>query len=144
MTKPQDFAKPNDPGWIGVDLDATLAEYHGWKGATHIGEPIPLMVDRVKRWIFEGREVRIFTARAWMPELPDHTDPDCRKKMEHRASTVDATRAIRRWCLTHLGRVLPVTCVKDLRMIELYDDRAVQVEENTGRLIGHSRRGLGA
>lgn len=26
-------------GWIGVDLDGTLAEYHGWKGAEHIGQP---------------------------------------------------------------------------------------------------------
>ena len=35
-------------GWIGVDLDGTLAEYHGWKGSEHIGPPIPLMVERVK------------------------------------------------------------------------------------------------
>lgn len=27
-------------GWIGVDLDGTLAEYTGWKGVEHIGEPI--------------------------------------------------------------------------------------------------------
>jgi hypothetical protein len=36
-------------GWIGVDLDATLAKYDGWKSADHIGEPIPAMVDRVSR-----------------------------------------------------------------------------------------------
>ena len=24
-------------GWIGVDLDGTLADYHGWRGAEHIG-----------------------------------------------------------------------------------------------------------
>jgi hypothetical protein len=35
--------------WIGVDLDATLARYDGFKGETIIGEPIPLMVNRVKR-----------------------------------------------------------------------------------------------
>ncbi len=26
-------------GWIDVDLDGTLAQYDGWKGVAHIGEP---------------------------------------------------------------------------------------------------------
>jgi hypothetical protein len=30
--------------------------------------------------------------------------------------------------------------MKDFGMIELYDDRAVQVEINTGRLMGQSTR----
>lgn len=34
-------------GWIGVDLDGTLAHYEGWKGVEHIGEPIPAMVERI-------------------------------------------------------------------------------------------------
>ena len=50
-------------GWIGVDLDGTLAEYGGWKGPDHIGPPVPKMLERVKSWIAEGRDVRIFTAR---------------------------------------------------------------------------------
>lgn len=28
------------------------------------GDPIPAMLERVKQWIAEGRDVRIFTARA--------------------------------------------------------------------------------
>lgn len=28
-------------GWIGVDLDGTLAHYSGWSDPDHIGEPIP-------------------------------------------------------------------------------------------------------
>lgn len=44
-----------------MDLDGTLAEYHGWNGG--IGKPIPGMVRRVKAWLAEGLEVRIFTAR---------------------------------------------------------------------------------
>ena len=48
-------------GWIGVDLDGTLAKYGIWDGS--IGEPIPLMVERVKIWIALGVEVKIFTAR---------------------------------------------------------------------------------
>lgn len=50
-------------GWIAVDLDGTLAEYTTWQGVTHIGKPIPAMVDRIKMWLDEGIEVRIFTAR---------------------------------------------------------------------------------
>lgn len=44
-------------GWIGVDLDGTLAEYHGWDDG-RIGAPIPKMVQRVKQWLAEGKEVR--------------------------------------------------------------------------------------
>lgn len=54
----------SNKGWIGVDLDGTLAHYDGWKGPEHIGAPIPAMVERVKAWLAEGKEVRISTARA--------------------------------------------------------------------------------
>ena len=50
-------------GWIGVDLDGTLATHDG-KRSQRIGAPIPAMVERVKMWLREGREVRIVTARA--------------------------------------------------------------------------------
>lgn len=102
-------------GWIGVDLDGTLAEYYGWKGAEHIGKPIPLMVERVKRWLAKGQEVRIFTARVWN-EDEDHATTD---RIQH-------------WCLVNIGEMLQVTCAKDYGMIELWDDRAVQVVPNTG------------
>lgn len=55
-------------GWIGVDLDGTLAHYDGWKGETHIGKPIPLMLARVKRWLAEGKEVRIVRRNARLVE----------------------------------------------------------------------------
>jgi hypothetical protein len=51
-------------GWIGVDLDGTLAHYSEWKGPDSIGEPVPLMLARVKEWLAKGLEVRIVTARA--------------------------------------------------------------------------------
>ena len=59
---------PQKMGWIGVDLDGTLAHYDGWYGPAHIGEPVPSMLQRVKSWLDEGVEVRIFTARASVPE----------------------------------------------------------------------------
>ena len=35
--------------WIGVDLGGTLAEYHGWIGIHHIGNPrFNLVVDKRK------------------------------------------------------------------------------------------------
>jgi len=64
--------------WIGVDLDGTLAFDEGWKGHQHIGPPIPLMLERVKRWLAMDIEVRIFTARAsanWVPPV----DADSKK-----------------------------------------------------------------
>lgn len=114
-------------GWIGVDLDGTLAHYTGWKGENHIGAPIPLMVERVKAWRAAGREVKIFTARVagdaqWIGPMGI---PDPMTKSE-------ARKEIEAWSLEHLGEVLPVTCAKDYGMVELWDDRCVQVAINTG------------
>lgn len=113
-------------GWIGVDLDGTLAEYDGYKGPTHIGPPVPAMLRRVKRWLAAGEDVRIFTARAYYRTGPVG---------EYYA----ALGAIRAWCRQHLGRELPITCVKDRHMRELWDDRCVQVIQNTGRRVGNRR-----
>ena len=73
----------------------------------------------------EGHDVRIFTARV---SHPDQVDA--------------AVETIETWCLEHIGVVLPITNVKDYAMIELWDDRAVQVVTNTGEPVGTSTRGL--
>lgn len=114
-------------GWIGVDLDGTLAKYDGYQGITHIGPPIPAMLERVKRWLAEGRRVKIFTARVSCPNLNE------------RAA---AALAILEWCDVYIGQRLNVTCTKDFEMDELWDDRAVAVEPNTGRQLSPSRRSL--
>jgi len=106
-------------GWIAVDLDGTLAEYHGWVDGQGIGKPIPLMVDRVLTWLKEGKDVRIFTARASGADEFGDGGEEIIKEVED-------------WCLKHLGKVLPVTCKKDSGMVELWDDRCVQVIPNTG------------
>ena len=110
-----------DGGWIGVDFDGTLAEYHGWKGELKFGKPIMMMVERVKTWRAEGVEVRIMTARA------SHKD-----KIKLEATIEEVISAIQDWCEKYIGERLPVTCEKDYLMIELWDDRAVQLETNTG------------
>lgn len=107
-------------GWIGVDLDGTLAEYNGWVGPTHIGAPIPKMVARVKAWLAEGRDVKIFTARVYPGGRVSQAELDA----VHRAISV--------WCDAHLGRAIPITYCKDYGMVELWDDRAVQIVPNTG------------
>lgn len=119
-------------GWIGVDLDGTLAEYNGWKGAEHVGKPVPAMVERVKRWLAEGKyDVKIFTARVSHDGEPLSM-----------AESREARRAIDAWVARHIGQWLEVTNVKDYAMVELWDDRAVQVVANTGEPVGHSTRGL--
>lgn len=118
--------KIHDRGWIGVDLDGTLAEYHGWDGGK-IGRPVPAMLARVKRWLEEGREVKIVTARvAPGPHAPLLSAAD------RIAMTRETYAAIDDWLIEHVGRTLEVTCVKDQRMVELWCDRAVQVQKNTG------------
>jgi hypothetical protein len=108
-------------GWIGVDLDGTLAHYDGWKGKHHVGEPIPAMMDRVKEWITKGHTVKIFTARVAEPDSIPH---------------------IQAWLDKHGIGHLEITNVKDFAMEELWDDRAVAVEPNEGLPINPSRRGL--
>jgi len=112
----------NQLGWIGVDLDGTLAKYDGFKGINHIGEPVSAMVDRVKWWLAQGKDVRIMTAR--VSQSVYRPTPE---------EVFRTTCAIQDWCMEHIGRRLKVTCIKDYEMIELWDDRAVQVEPNTGR-----------
>jgi len=110
---------PMSNGWIGVDLDGTLAYYDKWKGIKHIGEPVPKMQERVQKWLLEGRDVRIFTARVGMGN-----------------DVAKSTEVINMWCLKHFGRILPITCEKDFKMIELWDDRCTQVVVNTGEAYG--------
>lgn len=118
-------------GWIGVDLDGTLAYYDGWKGEDHIGEPIAPMVQRVKDWLEQGITVKIFTARvgvsgAFSLESQRHADQEF---ADHQV------QIIQDWCEKHIGQRLEVTASKDFAMAQLWDDRCVQVEMNTGHPI---------
>jgi len=97
--------------WIGVDLDGTLAHYEGW-GHGNIGKPIPLMMRRVRRWIKKGWTVKVLTARV---AHPGNRPP------------------IVRWLRQHGLGHLEITAKKDLHMIQLWDDRCVQVIPNTGK-----------
>ena len=128
-------------GWIGVDFDGTLVTYGGWKGANNIGNPIAPMVASVKYWLDQGQQVRIYTARVW--PLPGvkvgqgvnevmPIEPLTSSRMEE---IIESVGAIRQFCLFNLGRELDITCVKDIYMKELWDDRCRQVITNTGRVV---------
>lgn len=99
---------------ILVDLDGTLAFHYPGDGIDKIGEPIPIMQERVKKWISEGKDVRIFTARMSIK------------------NPIWVEKAIKEWTLKHLGKELPCTCSKDFETLEIWDDRAVGVVPNEG------------
>lgn len=108
-----DIRYPKYPrkGWIGVDLDGTLAASGPTLDYLGIGEPVPHMLHRVQHWLRTGRTVKIFTSRAKEPlEI----------------------RQIHKWCERHGLPALEVTCEKDHAMIALWDDRAVGVVRNQG------------
>lgn len=101
-------------GWVGVDFDGTLAHYDHYRGDEHTGAPIEPMVRRVRQMLMDGHDVRLFTARKPHP-------------------------ALRKWMREHLGKILPITSVKDPGMQLLIDDRAIGVERNTGKLDNTER-----
>jgi hypothetical protein len=128
-------------GWIGVDLDGTLAQYEGWKGPGHIGPPIKAMLERVLRWRKQGKDVRIMTARVWPVPLVEPIKSKVHatfpEGMQDRVrAAYEAAHEIQQWCAEHLGEIIPITCQKDYGMISLWDDMCVAVEMNTGRILG--------
>lgn len=97
-------------GWIGVDLDGTLAQYNAGQGSA-IGKPLAPMVKQVKAWCKDKKEVRIFTARA---------------------ETFSGKRDVERWLKDNGLPALTVTNIKDSKMMELWDDKAIRVNKNVG------------
>lgn len=116
-------------GWFAFDVDGTIAEYHGWVPDGSIGKPITAMIRRIKNYIKKGRDVRLCTARinpSGRQEFPE--------QFEAQKGIIDS------WCLEHIGQTLPICYEKDLHMVFLFDDRAMQVIPNTGILIQEELR----
>lgn len=103
----------NEKPWIGVDFDGTLSVYTS-KQWPEIGPPIMPMVERVRRWLGEGKRVKIMTARA---------------------ADAEQVELVRRWTEQFFGEALEVTDRKDYAMVELWDDRAVGVVKNKGTRV---------
>jgi hypothetical protein len=108
--------------WIGVDFDGTLA--YSIKNRTDpymLGEPVPIMVNRVKNWLAMGYTVKLLTARMNLRSstgMPRDI-PTMRRLLEH-------------WCEKHIGTVIECVNTKDGWMEVLWDDRAVSVTIDTG------------
>ena len=79
------------------------------------------MRDRIWRYLREGKQVKIFTARA------AHGSAEIRK--------------VKDWLFENGLPPLEVTNVKDPGMELLLDDKAQRVEENTGKLIEEEMEG---
>lgn len=108
--------------WEGIDLDATLAVYNGFKGFDHIGAPVPKMLNIVKSMLANGVKVKIFTARADNPE---------------------AIPYIKAWLRLVGLPELDVTNVKDRYCVRIWDDKAIQIEPNTGKILSTNKIVLG-
>jgi hypothetical protein len=106
----------SDGGQIAVDFDKTLSRHKD--GQEELGPPIQPMLARVKRWVAEGQDVVIFTARA---------------------TNAQQIGAIQDWLEEHGLPRLRVTNVKSPRFTRFYDDRAVAVAPNKGTLLTERR-----
>ena len=119
------FFRKQKNTWIGFDLDGTLAKRVPPPfDPKAIGEPIRPMVDLVKKYLSEGKDVKIFTARV----STNGTWTSIRHSMT-------ARKYIKIWCKKNFGTKLDIVCVKDFMMRGDYDDMAIQVETDTGKIL---------
>jgi len=103
----------------GVDLDKTTATYDKWRGIADIGEPIPMMQVRIAAWFANGDIVDVFTARMHPSHGPEQL--------------AEAEKAIRDWYLDVFGQEpREVTCEKNPKWDDIWDDKTIQVIPNTG------------
>jgi len=116
MTNVERLAMAVKVGSIAIDLDGTLA--HQDPGAEFdpkvIGDPVPKMLARVKRWLKAGEDVKLFTARA----SDEKNIPPIRKWLDANG----------------LSGITEITNEKTPDIEELWDDRAVGIEANTGKI----------
>lgn len=133
-------------GWIGVDFDGTMFTYDKWVGWNVFGKPIKPMIDRIHDWLNAGIEVRVVTARIGLPDSFDHLDQpvySARRMTKCRVTGIYFSDRmmeleIQKHCLINGLSRLRVQCYKDVNMITLYDDRAVQVIPNTGQTLAEA------
>lgn len=104
-----------------VDLDSTLAHHEpGSKfDPDHIGDPVPSMLRRVRNWLAQGKKVYILTARA---------------------ANKDNIPRVEEWLKEHgIGECI-VTNEKLPEMRRIWDNIAVAVESNTGKVLADATK----
>lgn len=113
-------APPLRPRFIAVDWDGTLVHYDKYQGPGVYGRPVYSMVARIQKWLADGHEVVIFTSRVNV----EH-DMDVAMREHHMIAQ----------SLLAMGLpALPITANKSHRFTEFWDDRAVPVKKNTGKV----------
>lgn len=71
VENPEHYDVPKSESWIqanagriiAVDLDATIAEYHGWRGEEVIGDPLPGARESLEALSDQGYIIIVYTAR---------------------------------------------------------------------------------
>jgi len=101
---------------VAVDVDGVLAQYDGWKGVEHIGDPIPGAVEFTKK-LQEIARVVIFTTRV-------NADP----KISGRNESVQMlTQRVRLWLDAHGFAYDEIYVGQGKPLAAAYvDDRAVE------------------
>lgn len=103
---------------IALDLDRTLAKCSG--DYTKVGEIIPSMLFKVKKWLARGYKITIFTARVSVNDWHTPEVAAAQKKM-----IVD-------WMVENGFPVMDITSDKHPSFTHMIDDRAYHVIPNSG------------
>lgn len=106
---------------IAVDFDGTLADDSRVK-YPECGPPVWRMVERVRRWIAEGHEVVLFTAR--LAEKDVHRERNQVKRLTEWLDLYGIHNTD--------GTVIAMTAWKLPKFDEFWDDNAVRVARNLG------------
>lgn len=118
--------------WIAIDLDRTLVRYDEWVSIFTIGEPLQPMVDLVKMFLRQGKRVKIFTSRVAGFQ---YTNTKLDRISGKHVTRAEIVKPIHGLCMELFGTRLEVTAEKDENCVAIYDDIAIRVERNTGKLV---------
>lgn len=117
---------------IDVDFDGTLHDRSVPVDSDGLGPPVPEMLERIRMWLGNGMTVHCFTARVSKAPVRGETKAKRIQYVQKQRRILDG------WFKKHLGRTIPLTCEKDAHTYELWDDRGVCVERNTGQILGRN------
>lgn len=112
--------------YFWCDLNGTLVFHEKGtpvfdaEGRFIIGKPVNRMVRRIRRMLSEGMKIKIMSGSVGLGG--------------NKAET--AERTIKDWCKEHLGRELEVTATITPRCLGIFNDKAIPIVRNTGRVRG--------
>lgn len=79
----------------------------------------------MKRWLKDGKKVKIFTARV----------------SNRSGKNLEAIKKnIEKWLIDNIGQKLPITSDKSRDIIEIWDDRAIGIKKENNSNLGYEFR----